>query len=335
MVGLGKSDPYARILVGSQEFRSPVIYNTVNPKWNYVCEVVVHHLHGQNLELEVMDEDQGSKDDFLGRTSLSLNTISRDGLTEAWLTLKDIKTGAVHVRATWFSFSDNKEDLENSLKESKAIKTKYKSMYGSDETDSTQFGSVAAVLVYLDCARNLPVISKTAEEPDPYCIITVGRQKRHSIVKNCCKNPIWEETFNFLVDNLTPNLELHSEIIDNKTNRQLGTTKLKIESVMASENMTFNQPLPIKGSDGCELSITVVIRILKQQVMKNTPKMVIEEPIQETEESHIPTLEDIIKGTVQPIIDSSGLKGDIIERSQNERKHSLVKTNGYLFNFHQ
>ncbi|CAG2122872.1 unnamed protein product, partial [Medioppia subpectinata] len=58
MLGLGKSDPYVRIIIGSQEFRSPVIYNTVNPKWNYICEAVVHHLHDQNVEIEVMDEDQ-------------------------------------------------------------------------------------------------------------------------------------------------------------------------------------------------------------------------------------------------------------------------------------
>ena len=58
-LGLGKSDPYVRVIVGSQEFKSPVIYNTVNPKWNYICEVIVHYLHGQNIEIEVMDEGPG------------------------------------------------------------------------------------------------------------------------------------------------------------------------------------------------------------------------------------------------------------------------------------
>ena len=35
----GKSDPYAIITVGAQEFRTQTINNTVNPKWDYWCEV--------------------------------------------------------------------------------------------------------------------------------------------------------------------------------------------------------------------------------------------------------------------------------------------------------
>jgi Ca2+-dependent lipid-binding protein len=49
VLGIGKSDPYAIITVGSQEFRTKTIYNTVNPKWDFYCEVsskVVHAIGG-------------------------------------------------------------------------------------------------------------------------------------------------------------------------------------------------------------------------------------------------------------------------------------------------
>lgn len=39
VLGIGKSDPYAIVTVGSQEFRTKTIYNTVNPKWDFYCEV--------------------------------------------------------------------------------------------------------------------------------------------------------------------------------------------------------------------------------------------------------------------------------------------------------
>jgi len=39
VLGMGKSDPYAIISVGSQEFRTKTINNTVNPKWDFYCEV--------------------------------------------------------------------------------------------------------------------------------------------------------------------------------------------------------------------------------------------------------------------------------------------------------
>lgn len=41
MLGKGKSDPYAILTVGSQQFRTQTIDNTVNPKWDYWCEVSV------------------------------------------------------------------------------------------------------------------------------------------------------------------------------------------------------------------------------------------------------------------------------------------------------
>jgi Ca2+-dependent lipid-binding protein len=39
VLGKGKSDPYAIITVGAQQFRTDTIDNTVNPKWDYWCEV--------------------------------------------------------------------------------------------------------------------------------------------------------------------------------------------------------------------------------------------------------------------------------------------------------
>lgn len=39
MLGKGKSDPYAVINVGAQEFKTKTINNTVDPKWDYWCEV--------------------------------------------------------------------------------------------------------------------------------------------------------------------------------------------------------------------------------------------------------------------------------------------------------
>lgn len=42
VLGKGKSDPYAIISVGAQQFRTQTIDNTVNPKWDYWCEVSGH-----------------------------------------------------------------------------------------------------------------------------------------------------------------------------------------------------------------------------------------------------------------------------------------------------
>lgn len=44
VLGKGKSDPYAVITVGAQEFRTKTIDNTVDPKWDFWCEVCVQML---------------------------------------------------------------------------------------------------------------------------------------------------------------------------------------------------------------------------------------------------------------------------------------------------
>uniref|UniRef100_A0AAX7SWP8 Extended synaptotagmin-like protein 3 n=1 Tax=Astatotilapia calliptera TaxID=8154 RepID=A0AAX7SWP8_ASTCA len=68
MMGLvkGKSDPYATLRVGNIHFKSKTIKENLHPKWNEVYEFVVHEAPGQELELELYDEDT-DKDDFLGR----------------------------------------------------------------------------------------------------------------------------------------------------------------------------------------------------------------------------------------------------------------------------
>lgn len=37
----GKSDPYAVVSVGVQEYTTKVIDNTVDPKWDFWCEVII------------------------------------------------------------------------------------------------------------------------------------------------------------------------------------------------------------------------------------------------------------------------------------------------------
>ncbi|KAG8234694.1 hypothetical protein J437_LFUL015348 [Ladona fulva] len=98
MLGKGKSDPYAVLTVGAQEFRTQTINNTVAPKWDYWCEwitledakhgmvhmrmtwlklssnvadlkaFVVEEGKGQDLRTNLYDKDTG-EDDFLGRYS--------------------------------------------------------------------------------------------------------------------------------------------------------------------------------------------------------------------------------------------------------------------------
>lgn len=207
MLGMGKSDPYVNIIIGSQEFRTPTIYNTINPKWNFICEAPVF-LSAQSVELEVMDEDQGSKDDFLGKASLSLETMLTENIIDAWISLKDTNTGKIHLKVTWISLEHSIHNLEHQIKECQLLKSKYKEQ-GRNEFP---FGCVAFLLIYLDSANNLPISPKSIGEPSPQVIFNLRRQIQKSVVKNFTSNPVWQESFHYLIDEYSPYEELSIEV---------------------------------------------------------------------------------------------------------------------------
>ncbi|XP_015279134.1 PREDICTED: extended synaptotagmin-1 [Gekko japonicus] len=62
----GKSDPYVKVRLGGQKFRSRVIKEELNPRWSEIYEVIVNDVPGQEVEFDVYDKDV-DKDDFLGR----------------------------------------------------------------------------------------------------------------------------------------------------------------------------------------------------------------------------------------------------------------------------
>uniref|UniRef100_A0A673GR42 Zinc finger CCCH domain-containing protein 10-like n=1 Tax=Sinocyclocheilus rhinocerous TaxID=307959 RepID=A0A673GR42_9TELE len=87
----GKSDPYVKIQVGGETFKSQVIKENLNPVWNEMYEVVLTHLPGQELTLEVFDRDMDMKDDFMG---------------------SDVKRGRVHLALEWLPTVTQPEKLQ-------------------------------------------------------------------------------------------------------------------------------------------------------------------------------------------------------------------------------
>ncbi|KAK7744145.1 Tricalbin-2 [Cytospora paraplurivora] len=74
---MGKSDPYARVLVsGLERARSVTHNNTLNPEWDEVLYVPVHSVR-EKLQVEVMDAEKMGKDRSLGLVDLHANEYVR------------------------------------------------------------------------------------------------------------------------------------------------------------------------------------------------------------------------------------------------------------------
>uniref|UniRef100_A0A671KAY2 Extended synaptotagmin-2-A-like n=1 Tax=Sinocyclocheilus anshuiensis TaxID=1608454 RepID=A0A671KAY2_9TELE len=83
----GRSDPYGVIQLGNQLFRSKIIKETVNPKWNEVYEAFVYDHPGQN-----------------------------------WFVLDDVATGKLHLKIEWLSLLPTPDKLDEVLSSIKAAK---------------------------------------------------------------------------------------------------------------------------------------------------------------------------------------------------------------------
>lgn len=81
---------------------------------------------------------------FKYRATVEISNVVKKGEIDTWLTLEQAKHGLVHVRLTWFKLSSDKNDLKAVLEETQMLRVT--SM------------STALLTVYIDSAKNLPVI---------------------------------------------------------------------------------------------------------------------------------------------------------------------------------
>ncbi|XP_049930571.1 extended synaptotagmin-2-A isoform X1 [Epinephelus moara] len=267
----GKSDPYGVIQVGTQLFQSKVIHETVHPKWNEVYEALMHENTAQNVEIELFDEDT-DKDDYLGSLVIDVAELQKEQKVDEWFVMEDVATGKLHLKLEWLSLLPTPEKLDQALMSIKA-----------DRGQANDGLSSALLVVFLDSARNLPrnplefnqaglkkaSISKAIKsgkkvtsDPSPFVQFTVGHKSYESKTRYKTNEPVWEESFTFLIHNPKCQ-ELEVEVKDEKHECSLGTLTLPLSRLLEAEDMTLNQRFPLRNSGpSCTLKMKMALRVL-------------------------------------------------------------------------
>ncbi|WJX27368.1 hypothetical protein P8452_16192 [Trifolium repens] len=86
----GLSDPYVRLQLGKQRFRTKVIKKNLNPKWDEEFSFKVDDLK-EELLISVMDEDKFLIDDFVGQLKVRMSLVFDEeikSLGTAWYSLQ-------------------------------------------------------------------------------------------------------------------------------------------------------------------------------------------------------------------------------------------------------
>ncbi|XP_062981947.1 extended synaptotagmin-2 isoform X2 [Elgaria multicarinata webbii] len=289
----GKSDPYGIIRVGNQIFQTKVIKENLNPKWNEVYEALVYEHPGQELEIELFDEDP-DKDDFLGSLMIDLTEVEKVRYLDEWFPLDEVSKGKLHLKLEWLTLMPTAENLDQVLKSIRA-----------DKDQANDGLSSALLILYLDSARNLPSIyegnfgcgylkerrasglvfcenttslyralfsgKKLNSNPNPLVLLTLGHKAQESKIRYKTNEPVWEENFTFFVHN-PRRQELEVEVKDEQHQCSLGNFKLPLSQLLASEDLTMHQRFHLSNSGpNSTVNMKIALRILSLEMQERSP----------------------------------------------------------------
>ncbi|XP_059474297.1 extended synaptotagmin-2 [Neocloeon triangulifer] len=259
VLGEGKSDPYTVLTIGSKTYKTQIIEGSVNPKWDYWCEVEVSSFKAQEILIQVWDWDRGfpgyQNHDFLGKATIDINTLVQRGQSDMWIPLEEAKHGDIHLRFTWFGLSTDRNDLAATLAETKLLH-----LNGM---------SSALFIIYIDCAKQLRSV-KDNKKPDPYFVINLGSKSEQSAVVMRTNDPVWEVGYTFLVQNPDSDT-LHIKVMDQKTTSELGSFTYNLVGLYERRLLQVNnQPFRLKGAGpGAKIFMSMQLRILKKADVKS------------------------------------------------------------------
>ncbi|XP_066241817.1 extended synaptotagmin-2 isoform X2 [Saccopteryx leptura] len=267
----GKSDPYGVIRVGNQIFQSKVIKENLSPKWSEVYEALVYEHPGQELEIELFDEDP-DKDDFLGSLMIDLTEVEKERLLDEWFTLDEVARGKLHLKLEWLTLMPHAVHLDQVLTDIRA-----------DKDQANDGLSSSLLILYLDSARNLPsnplefnpdVLKKAAVQkalksgkkinsnPNPLVQMSVGHKAQESKIRYKTNEPVWEEHFTFFIHN-PKRQDLEVEVKDEQHQCSLGNLKIPLSRLLSSNDMTLNERFQLSNSGpNSTLKMKIALRVL-------------------------------------------------------------------------
>ncbi|XP_066241818.1 extended synaptotagmin-2 isoform X3 [Saccopteryx leptura] len=246
----GKSDPYGVIRVGNQIFQSKVIKENLSPKWSEVYEALVYEHPGQELEIELFDEDP-DKDDFLGSLMIDLTEVEKERLLDEWFTLDEVARGKLHLKLEWLTLMPHAVHLDQVLTDIRA-----------DKDQANDGLSSSLLILYLDSARNLPSGKKINSNPNPLVQMSVGHKAQESKIRYKTNEPVWEEHFTFFIHN-PKRQDLEVEVKDEQHQCSLGNLKIPLSRLLSSNDMTLNERFQLSNSGpNSTLKMKIALRVL-------------------------------------------------------------------------
>ncbi|KAG2239515.1 hypothetical protein Bca52824_091660 [Brassica carinata] len=220
---IGKSDPYAVVFVRplpNKTKKTKTISNSLNPIWNEHFEFVVEDVSTQHLTVRVFDDEGVGSSQLIGAAQVPLHELEPGKVKDIWLMLvkdlvvqRDTKNrGQVQVELLYcplgkesgfknpfnpnFSLTILEKVLKPESEDSDA--TDVKSSQSPKKKDVIVRGVLSVTVV---AAEDLPAVDFMGKA-DPFVAITLKKSEAKSktrVVPDSL-NPVWNQTFDFVVE---------------------------------------------------------------------------------------------------------------------------------------
>ncbi|KAI4890423.1 hypothetical protein NFI96_010809 [Prochilodus magdalenae] len=202
----GSSDPYVKFKLGSEKYKSKTMPGNLNPQWREQFDLHVFDEMGGLLEITVWDKDTGKKDDFMGRCTLDLSTLSRERTHKLELDLQDGQGQLVLLvtltASAAVSIADVSVNLLDDPQERQQILAKYNLL-----RSLCNLGDIGIVQVKVLRAESLKAADVSGKS-DPFCVVELcnDRLLTHTVYKNL--NPEWNKVFTLDIKDIHSVLEV-------------------------------------------------------------------------------------------------------------------------------
>ncbi|KAG5590521.1 hypothetical protein H5410_041035 [Solanum commersonii] len=215
---IGKSDPFVELFIRPLRDRtktSKVIDNCLNPIWNEHFEFIVEDISTQHLTIRVYDDEGIQAAEFIGCARIDLKLLEPGKVKDVWLKLvKDLEIqrdtknrGHVHLELLFYPFGMDSVFMKG-FKPDYALTTLEKALRPeaanfsqaiSEKKGDILFRGVLSVTVI--SAEDVPVTDLMGKS-DPFVVLIMKKsgEKKKTRVLNNTLNPVWNQTFDFVVE---------------------------------------------------------------------------------------------------------------------------------------
>ncbi|XP_043219482.1 multiple C2 and transmembrane domain-containing protein-like isoform X4 [Amphibalanus amphitrite] len=202
----GTSDPYVKLRLGAEKYKSKVQDRTLTPRWLEQFDMHLFDSGSQILEIEVFDHDARSKDDFMGKTTVDISKLEREKTHRLWCELED-GAGSVFILLT-VSGMTNVETISDLLtyqEDPEQVDTIRKQF--NLRNTLKQVKEVGHLTVKVFKAMGL-ASADIGGKSDPFCVLELVNSRLQTQTEYKTLSPQWNKIFFFNVKDIHSVLEV-------------------------------------------------------------------------------------------------------------------------------